>query len=131
MLEMSMRFNCLTILATALLVLSQLTMPAAQAKEFSIGTESTTQYVDAKAMSMPLPAIPPELHEHCFKSCCLARFQIEADGNAKVQLLSSSGLPELDDITLSVLKRWKFQPALLDGKPVPSTRKIKVEFQVE
>jgi len=34
-------------------------------------------------------------------------------------------------MALSTLRRWKFKPATLDGKSVDSSRKIKVEFEVE
>ncbi len=103
----------------------------AWAKEFNVGTEATVNYVAAQCISSPAPVIPPELHERCFKSYCQACFYIGADGKFKVQLLTPSGLPELDVVTLSTLKRWKFRPATLDGKPVPSKRTVKIEFAVE
>lgn len=53
------------------------------------------------------------------------------DGKHTVKLLASSGVPEVDDIALSTLKRWKFKPATMNGKAVESSRKIRVEFEVE
>jgi periplasmic protein TonB len=124
------QINAMVVLVAALFLDCQPGTPAA-AKEYSIGTQAASQFVDAQILASPQPLIPPELHEHCFKSCCLARFLINPDGKATVKLLSSSGSSDLDDITLSTLKRWKFRPATLDGKPVSSARKIKVEFEVE
>jgi periplasmic protein TonB len=106
-------------------------MCPAGAKSYSIGTETAAAYEHAEVISNPQPTVPPALHEECFKSCCIARFHIDAEGKTKVRLLSSTGSEEIDDITLSTLKRWKFRPATLDGKPVPSTRRIKVEFQID
>jgi TonB family protein len=99
--------------------------------KFTIGTQESSTYYDAEALVCPHPEIPPELHEQCFKSCCIARFIIKADGKSSVKLLSSSGSAQVDDIALSTLQRWRFRPAMLNGKPVQSTRKIRVEFEVE
>lgn len=103
----------------------------AQVKTFAAGTASTATYLDAKLLENPLPKIPPHLHEECFKSCCIARFKIDEKGQYQVRLISSSGNTEIDEITLSTLRRWKFKPAMLDGKPVATTRRIRVEFEVE
>ena len=117
-------------LISAILAAAVLALPAG-AKSYSIGTETAADYEHAEVISNPQPTVPPGVHEECFKSCCIARFHIDALGKTKVKLLSSTGSEEIDDITLSTLKRWKFRPATLDGKPVPSTRKIKVEFQID
>ena len=94
-------------------------------------TADLSHYEDAKAVECPRPEIPAELHEQCFKSCCIARFMIKDDGKYSVKLISSSGSDQVDEIAIDTLRRWKFKPALLDGKPVESSRKIRVEFQVD
>ncbi|HEY9786572.1 MAG TPA: energy transducer TonB [Candidatus Obscuribacterales bacterium] len=111
---------CLSLVATA-----------AGAQTFQLGVAEASQFMDAEVLVAPQPVIPPELHEQCFKSCCIARFNIGPDGKTSVKLLSSSGSEEVDDIALSTLRRWKFRPAMLNGKPVQSTRRVKIEFEVE
>jgi protein TonB len=118
----------LSIMALALLF-GSFTM-SVDAKTYDVGADTSAEFVEAKATFTPQPNIPSTHHEQCFKSCCIARFFIAADGKTKVKLLSSSGSNEIDDITLVTLRRWKFKPAMLDGKPVESTRRIKVEFEV-
>jgi TonB family protein len=103
----------------------------AQLKTFSAGTASTATYLDAKPIVNPMPKIPAHLHEECFTSCCVARFKIDAKGVHQVKLITSSGNADIDEITLSTLRRWKFKPAMLDGKPVPTTRRLRVEFEVD
>ncbi|HNB21306.1 MAG TPA: energy transducer TonB [Candidatus Melainabacteria bacterium] len=98
---------------------------------FKIGTSEVAKYADALAIECPQPEIPASLHEECYKSCCLARFSINHEGKHEVSIISSSGSDEVDEIALSTLRRWKFKPAMLNGKPVQSVRKIKVEFEVE
>lgn len=101
------------------------------AKSYDVGVESQSQYVQAKPFYAPEPKIPPTLQEDCLKTYCVARFTIQADGKATVKLLTSSGSDDMDDMTLKTLEQWKFKPASLDGKAVASTRKIKIEFQVD
>lgn len=122
-----------TSLLAAVIVMSGIagTPVGAQMKTFSAGTASTATYLDAKPIVNPMPKIPPHLHEECFKSCCVARFKIDAKGVHQVKLITSSGNAEIDEITLSTLRRWKFKPAMLDGKPVPTTRRVRVEFEVD
>lgn len=123
-----MRFTSPAIVLVTTLILGFPTLGLA--KSYDIGAEEQADFVEAKPVYTPQPVIPPEKHENCFKSCCLARFFIAKDGKTKVKLLSSSGSNEIDDITLITLRRWKFKPAMLDGQPVESTRRIKVEFEV-
>ena len=101
------------------------------ATTLTLGTEYASSYRIAEPTYTPEPEISPELHEQCFKSSCIAKFDIKKDGKTSVALLTSSGSPEVDDIALNTLRRWKFKPATLDGQAVDSARKIKVEFEVE
>jgi protein TonB len=103
----------------------------ANATTLNLGAEYSSNYKIAEPVYTPEPEISSELHEQCFKSCCIAKFLIKKDGKTSVALLSSSGSTEVDDIALNTLRRWKFKPATLDGQPVDSSRKIKVEFEVE
>jgi protein TonB len=100
------------------------------AKTYEAGTESSSDFVEAKPTFNPAPEIPSEASEKCFKSYCVARFFIDKDGKTTVKILTKSGSNEIDDITVAALRRWKFKPAMLDGEPVDSTRRIKVEFEV-
>lgn len=118
-------------IAALLLLLATVCASDTSAKSYDLGTDEAVQYTKAKVLDQPRPVIPSEYHENCFKSCCMARFVIDPTGKTKVKLLTSSGSDEIDDITLQTLRRWKFQPAMLDGKPVSSTRRIKVEFQID
>ncbi len=96
----------------------------------SLGTEYSSNYKVAQPIYSPEPEITAEMKEQCFKSACTAKFIIKADGKISVSLLSSCGSQEVDDIALATLRRWKFRPAMLDGQPVDSTRKIRIEFEV-
>jgi periplasmic protein TonB len=105
--------------------------PSSFATTLTLGTEASSDFEKAEIVSSPKPLIPAELHEQCFKSCCIAKFLIHEDGKTNVHIVSSSGSPEVDELTLDTLRKWQFRPAMLDGKPIESSRKVKVEFEVE
>lgn len=126
-----MRAACLIMAMFVALFASARPSASENIKTFSAGTASKATFVDAKLLDNPLPKIPPHLHEECCKLCCTARFKIDHKGHHRVKLLTSSGNAEIDEITLATLRTWKFKPAMLDGKPVPTTRRLRVEFEVE
>lgn len=101
------------------------------AKTFTLGTQASSKVTKPEPIFNPEPKIPAQLHENCFKSCCIAKFLVSPNGATDVKLLSSSGSTEIDEITLQTLRTWKFKPATLDGEPVEGVRKIQIEFQVD
>lgn len=120
-----------TILGSIFSLLLLVATPSWAGPSFTLGVQESSSWVQAEPIVCPKPEIPPELHEQCHKSCCTARFTILEDGKHTVKLLASSGVAEVDEIALSTLKRWKFKPATMNGKAVESSRKIRVEFEVE
>jgi TonB family protein len=103
---------------------------AATAKTYDVVTEETVEFKKAEVVNNPMPTIPVHLQEQAHKSSCVAQFKIAPDGKTQIRLLTSSGNDEIDDITLGTLRQWKFKPAMLDGKPIVSTRRLKVEFEI-
>jgi protein TonB len=78
-----------------------------------------------------MPQIPDELREAAFSSTALARFHIAADGSATVELAKPTPNPRLNLILLDSLKKWRFIPAIKNGKPVASTEEIVVKIEVK
>ena len=101
------------------------------AKEYSIGMSHEAKRVNAKVVESPEPEIPPEFKDDAFASVVTARFNIQPDSSFTVALIERSGNEEIDRIVLKTLRKWKFQAATLDDEPIASTRKIRVEIEVE
>ena len=97
----------------------------------SIGADSSSNFSPPQAVFSPEPVIPEHLHEQCFKSCCIAKFMVAPTGKTTVQLVSTSGSSEVDEIALETLRRWKFKPATLDGAAVEGSKKVQIEFKIE
>lgn len=102
-----------------------------QAKVIKLGASSSSSFVQAEAVYNPEPEIPSHLLEEAFQSFCIARFKVKPTGLTSVQIDTSSGSAEVDEIALETLRRWRFKPAMLDGEPVECNKRIKVEFKVD
>ena len=61
----------------------------------------------------------------------MARFQVAEDGSAKVQLVEPTSDPDLNRALLDTLRRWRFFPAMQDGKPVASSVDIRIPVSVK
>lgn len=102
-----------------------------QAETFKLGTQESNHLIPAEPLDCPQPAITEEMLEQGIKTNCTAKFAIAPTGKSTVELLSSTGSSEVDELTLGTLRTWRFRPASLSGSPVASVRKIKVEFEVD
>lgn len=103
----------------------------AYAETFHLGTQESEQLEAAEPVYTPRPTITEEMLEAGIKAFCVARFEIGANGKSKVHLVTSTGSAEVDELTLSTLRTWRFNPGKRGGIPVASVRKIKVEFEVD
>jgi protein TonB len=92
-----------------------------------------SMYANSGAMAIirPMPQIPDDLREEAFSSIALARFHVAADGSAEVELARPTPNPRLNRILLDSLKKWRFMPAIRDGKPVATTEEIVVKMEVK
>jgi protein TonB len=58
--------------------------------------------------------------------------QIDAEGRVRdLSVLATSGYPALDREAERTVRRWRFQPAMQDGRPVFSTLTVGITFQLE
>ena len=85
----------------------------------------------ARAIIRPMPQIPDDLREGAFNSAALARFHIAVDGSATVELAKPTQNPRLNRVLLDSLRKWRFIPAIKNGKPVASTEDIIVKIEVK
>jgi protein TonB len=89
-----------------------------------------TDKLAARAVYKPLPEIPEALRRRSIEVVAMARFRVGADGDAEVELVESTADPDLNRALLESLRRWRFFPAMQDGKPVASTIDIRIPISV-
>ncbi len=78
----------------------------------------------------PSPIIPVYLRDKPFKSSVVIEFSVSEDGSAHPRLLGSSDNEELDQIALKAAKKWQFDPAVKDNKPLASKIRLRIMFEV-
>lgn len=62
----------------------------------------------------------------------LLKALIDISGNIKdVQIITSSGYAILDKSAIDAVRKWKFEPYMIDGKPYISWVKVPVEFVIK
>jgi len=85
----------------------------------------------ARAIYQPLPEIPEALRHRSVEITTVARFRVAANGSAQVELTEPTADPDLNRAVLEALRRWRFFPAMQDGKPVTSTLDIRIPISVK
>ena len=86
--------------------------------------------MSARALYQPLPEIPEELRRQNLEAVAVARFRVAADGSAQVELVRATNDTRLNQALLSGLARWRFFPAMEQGRPVASELEIRVPISV-
>jgi len=84
----------------------------------------------ARALYRPMPDIPEELRHRELAVVAMARFHVAADGSATVTLLQATPDPRLNAALMSALQKWRFFPAMDNGRPIASTIDIRVPIEV-
>jgi TonB family protein len=120
----------LTTILTSLVLLTTWTS-SANAETFKLGTHEANELIPAEVEFSPQPCISSEMLESGIKCTCTAKFHITPTGKHNVSLVNSTGSNEVDELTLETLRTWRFRPAVLNGTPIASVRKIKIEFEID
>jgi periplasmic protein TonB len=95
------------------------------------GEELGSGRLGARAIFQPLPQIPDDLRRADLDLMAIARFRVASNGTATVELIQPTSNLELNRALLETLKRWRFFPAIQDGKAVASTIDIRIPISVK
>jgi periplasmic protein TonB len=102
--------------------------PAPPVNRSSPGDKGNT---GAQAIDRPMPKIPDDLRDQAYSAVAMARFRIAADGTTTVELATPTQDPRLNRLLLDTLRKWRFFPAMRDGKPVASVQDIRIQLEVK
>lgn len=85
---------------------------------------------EARAAHTPAVPYPDEARIRRQHGLVVVRIDIGADGMVtRVTLVQSSGVPVLDQSVLETVRRWRFDPAMRNGRPVPDAFLQRVTFR--
>jgi hypothetical protein len=82
--------------------------------------------MSARATEQPLPEIPDDIALGDGEIVVVARFEVAADGAAKVSLTAPPPEPKLAELLLAALRKWRFSPAYQGGRAVDSTLEVRL-----
>jgi TonB family protein len=85
----------------------------------------------ARAIYKSMPEIPDELRHHPMTLEAIARFRVAADGTASVELTNPTPNPMLNRALVVSLQRWRFFPAMKQGRPVASIIDLRIPVTVK
>ena len=88
--------------------------------------------VEAVPLETPSPVYPDAARRKNLQGAVVAEIRIDRDGKVEsARAAEGSGSELLDDAALAAVRSWKYRPATLAGKPVPSIRRVRFVFRLE
>lgn len=77
----------------------------------------------------PHPRYPARAQRRGESGEVVLSIDVDARGRvARASVASSSGSKDLDRAALDAVRRWRFRPAMRDGRPVPATVTVPIAF---
>jgi protein TonB len=94
-------------------------------------TEAPEYPDDAQTVEVDRSLVTPRIRVVAPEGRVVVRVLVRADGTAaKVEIVTTSGHPDLDRAALERAAAWRFQPATQDGVPIDAWVVISVRFVV-
>lgn len=112
---------------------TQMGDPNRPAKRIEVAKISSKapKLLPARALNPVLPEYPERARKLNIQGFVLLEAEIDEDGKL-VGIRVREGLERgVDEIALASVKRWRFSPATLAGRTVPSTRLIRIRFELD
>jgi TonB family protein len=91
--------------------------------------KAVSSMTSARLVSSVQPTYPPAARQAQIQGDVVIELRIDATGNV-VGMKVLSGSRALREAATTALAMWKFQPALLDGRPTASTSVVTVRFHL-
>lgn len=82
-------------------------------------------------VQMPAPRYPAQAARRGVGGTVRVRAEVGVDGvPTSVAVVEGSGTRELDRAALDAVRRWRFQPGQVNGRPVPGSVVVPIEFSM-
>jgi len=107
--------------------------PATASADSRAGRDGDARaHVDVLSKQLAPPKYPADAAASRTTGKVVLIVDVAADGSvADVQVEKSEPAGVFDQVTLDAVKRWKFEPAIEDGKPVAGRVRVPVTFEMD
>ncbi len=108
--------------------------PAHKAKPHSPISSTDGSKVDVEPVveQMPPPRYPSGAFQQGISGKVVLHVEVGADGRAGgIDVVSAEPKGVFEENTVAAARNWTFKPAMKDGKPVASTLRIPVQFELD
>lgn len=85
----------------------------------------------ARALFAPTPTIPDDLRDEPLQAVAVAHFTVGIDGSVQVSLIQPTENPELNEVLLETLKKWRFAPAMKHGIAIASQFDVRIPVVIQ
>lgn len=100
--------------------------------ELRLSPETGAVETAPSEVSNPPPEYPVLARRRGFEGSLVLMFEIRDDGTCgEIRVLESSGHEILDEAAVGAVRKWRFQPAMRNGRPVPTWQKLRVTFKLK
>lgn len=87
---------------------------------------------DATVLNRTVPTYPPDAYRAREEGTVVVKAQVDELGNASdVEIVSRSGSRILDRAAMNEVRKWKFSPAIKDGRTVTSSVQVPVDYRLD
>ena len=86
---------------------------------------------DPQPVRSPAPRYPREAQRRGESGTVVLRVHIDADGRPRdIDLVEGSGSRSLDRAAVDAVRRWRFDPAIRNGRPTEGTLQVPITFRL-
>ena len=104
--------------------------PAAPASPPAVPAIPAAAPVAPAPPALPAPAYPKEALAQHINGKVVLLIDIDAQGNPTNVVVDRSEPPGVfDQVSIDAARKWKFQPAMKDGRPVAGRISVPVQFE--
>lgn len=100
--------------------------PAQPAPPLQVAEVSTPAMITSKTM----PAYPEDARKQGIEAVIVVKLVIDEAGRLEDATIAK-GHPLFDELVLTAIRTWTFQPATLDGRPVRMAKLVKIPFRLK
>lgn len=101
--------------------------PAPSPAPAPLADDSLPRPVDA-----PAPRYPPSAQRRGHQGTVVLRVHVDARGvPVEIDIVDGSGSRVLDRAALDAVRRWRFAPAMRDGRPVAGSVQVPIDFTLQ